>query len=298
MEQGTHRELLEKDGVFAAMWADQIRAEEPELAPLESVKQEAIGYSAELDTIADSQPPTGDVVELAPEPVPESEPITQVEDRPAQDVTVPSDTEVEGKVDAAEGVSADMPVTAVGADREDVAAPSAPPAGPVASSSDAPVAFPSDAPVAFPSAPISFPTSEQPPETESSAAPPTPGVTFDNSVSHPARSETPDSNAEPRRKRTASQNFQRFARRVSLVGKRTSSGVPSGSSSQPATPHKDEVKPASAKETSAISDDASGPAEDSATASPAASLAEGKKLPRKEKLKKRFSMGGGKKDSA
>lgn len=58
------------------------------------------------------------------------------------------------------------------------------------------------------------------------------------------------------------------------------------------------MKPASAKETSAISDDASGPAEDSATASPAASLAEGKKLPRKEKLKKRFSMGGGKKDSA
>ena len=44
VEQGSHRELLERDGVFATMWADQIRSEETDLA-VPDTKQEVSGYS-------------------------------------------------------------------------------------------------------------------------------------------------------------------------------------------------------------------------------------------------------------
>ena len=46
MEQGSHSELLEKNGIFATMWADQISAEEPS-GSQHSIKQEVSGYSAE-----------------------------------------------------------------------------------------------------------------------------------------------------------------------------------------------------------------------------------------------------------
>lgn len=304
VEQGNHRQLLEQDGVFANMWSDQIRAEEPDLVPLESTKQELIGYFAEPETTAVSRPPV-DISQSEHEAVPEAATISQAEDQTAaQEVPAShtSDTEAEGKADVTDRAPADLTVTAAGADTENSAAPSTPPSGPVVFPSDEPVAFPSDAPVAFPNAPISFPTSEQAPESESgldtSGAPATPGVTFDESVAHPSRSETPDPSAEPKRKRTASQNFQRFARRVSLVGKRPGSGFSAGSGGQSTAADKDEVRPGSAREASTLSDETRGAAEGSATASPAASLAEGKKLPRKEKLKKRFSMGGSKKDGA
>ena len=36
VEQGTHRELLARNGHFAKMWADQVSIVDPELVPIES----------------------------------------------------------------------------------------------------------------------------------------------------------------------------------------------------------------------------------------------------------------------
>lgn len=112
---------------------------------------------------------------------------------------------------------------------------------------DAPVAFPSSpsvetpAPVAFPAsepepsteppAPVSFPTaksddaaSQAPSGVESPPPLASPGVTFSPEVASPSpRAGTPDPNAEPKRKRISSQNFQRLARRISISGRRENS---------------------------------------------------------------------------
>ncbi len=85
---------------------------------------------------------------------------------------------------------------------------------------DAPRAEASDAPVAFPSYDVDT--------TEPFPAPPlSPGVTFDDASTQvpTPRSGTPDPSSEPKRKRTASQNFQKFARRVSLVARRSGSST-------------------------------------------------------------------------
>ena len=49
MEQGSHRELLEMDGIFAAMWSDQISADDPNgiAYPERNGKKEVSGYDAE-----------------------------------------------------------------------------------------------------------------------------------------------------------------------------------------------------------------------------------------------------------
>ncbi|KAH8119171.1 hypothetical protein DFH11DRAFT_1780939 [Phellopilus nigrolimitatus] len=290
VEQGSHRELLEKNGIFATMWADQIRAEEP---PFDG-KKEVTGYSVEqpgkgpdveasrAGTAAGSEfepvsePATQEEVSV-PRTAPESEAVTEVEPTnaaPAETDTKDNSTAETFAAVAASEPAEDAPVV------EHAPAPAAAP--------DAPVAFPSAAPVAFPGAPISFPSSDDPEyehgQEPSATSQPTPGVTFDESVQPPARSGTPDPSAEPRRKRTASQNFQRFARRVSLVGKRQGSV-----SSVPGSQVAKDDKTKDGKDDSSVRGEGSARGEGE---SPAASLNEGKKLKdRREKLKKRLSMG-------
>jgi len=88
-----------------------------------------------------------------------------------------------------------------------------------------------------PSQPVSFPTTTTFPvsgETDSRHAqslanasrPQSPGVgvTFEPQ-SPPSRNETPDPDAEPKRKRTASQNFQRLGRRISIGTRRAGSAL-------------------------------------------------------------------------
>ena len=83
--------------------------------------------------------------------------------------------------------------------------------------------------VQFPG-PISFPASddtESEPKPVEPVKPTSPGVTFVGSP--PLRTDTPDPDAEPKRKRISSQNFQRLARRISLTTRRqgsTSSMIP------------------------------------------------------------------------
>lgn len=227
VEQGSHKELLELDGIFASMWADQIAtSDDPAVRPL-AVQ----GYSVE-----DKPAETASGLEAA--------------ERPTQDTSNDEDAPEAGPVEAPaeEAVAAD--VTVPNADdipTNDVTAPSThDEPGPILAE-DAPVAFPSSpdggdddeqivaaaGPSEEPavvSSPIEFPTSDD--ASASNANPPvsSPGITFAPEVSSAGRTGTPDPESEPKRKRISSQNFQRLARRISLSTKRqgsTSSSFPS-----------------------------------------------------------------------
>jgi len=87
----------------------------------------------------------------------------------------------------------------------------------------------SPSPIAFPvsdSASALGDTQEVVASPVTSSSPPVPQalntIKFEE-TSHPSRTGTPDSDLEPKRKRTASQNFQRLARRISLSGRRQDS---------------------------------------------------------------------------
>lgn len=158
--------------------------------------------------------------------IPVSEPaITDVDAAPTQD-TAELTSEAPENLPIQEtplsGSVLDVPATTAGTQVDDtlIAFPSTN----EASGSDAtpkPFAFPtSDA------APIAFPTGTSSDEAASQKAPSTaqaPGITFAPEVGTPERSGTPDPDAEPKRKRISSQNFQRLARRLSVGTRRAGS---------------------------------------------------------------------------
>lgn len=219
VEQGSHKELLELNGNFASMWADQIAtSDDPAVRslPIE-------GYSVD-DKPADN----ASGLEAA--------------ERPTQDTSNDEDAPEAGPVEAPaeEAVAADIAVPSDDMPTNDVTAPSThDEPGPVVAE-DAPVAFPSspdggddDEQIvaatrqseepAVVSSPIEFPTSDD--ASASNVQPPvsSPGITFAPEVSSPPRTGTPDPESEPKRKRISSQNFQRLARRISLSTKRQGS---------------------------------------------------------------------------
>ncbi|KAI0266983.1 hypothetical protein BC834DRAFT_871984 [Gloeopeniophorella convolvens] len=174
-EQGTHKQLLELNGIFAAMWAEQVSATEEQPA-----------YSAPVEAVSGYQ-----IDDAAPAPMSPH--------RARQDIT-PEDSAPQAK-------------------------PSPDAVATVSQVDDAPVAFPSsdvdDAPA----------TDHVQPEAASQKAPSgtqSPGITFAPEVSTPERTGTPDPDAEPKRKRISSQNFQRLARRISVTTRRAGSatGIP------------------------------------------------------------------------
>ncbi|KAL0956110.1 hypothetical protein HGRIS_002278 [Hohenbuehelia grisea] len=272
VEQGTHKELVAQDGVFASMWADQVSAsEEPAASVRSSVKKEASGLSLNAEPTFGPEPPA-----------------------PQDEEPIPFDVEPIGQVVATpDHVAEDIPHDADATNTQTVPVPEA-------SSSDAPaevtpgVAFPSsEAPVDAaqaalptvdqpssdaPSAPIAFPTSA-PDDTasqdhaETVTAAQSPGVTFGESVNATPRSGTPGADSEPKRPG----QFQRLARRISLTTRRQ------GSSSSMS------MIPGLKRDTSARqSEDGSSRGEPSARTSndsPAASLA-GEDKPKKKKDKK------------
>jgi hypothetical protein len=189
VEQGTHKELLARDGVFASMWADQVSPAEVATSVGDSSKNEVTNPDHLGPT--DNDEPTAipyetkDGVENGERPE-----ITE-----GAGITFPSsDTE---PVDVAENA-------------EPVQFPSS-------------TVFPTDPARA---SPVNFPPSEDAPDHRNSlsASPsPPPGVTFDANLSPPLRTGTPDPDSEPKRKRISSQNFQRLARRISISAKRQSS---------------------------------------------------------------------------
>ncbi|KIY46015.1 mitochondrial half-size ABC transporter [Fistulina hepatica ATCC 64428] len=206
VEQGSFKELVAHDGVFAAMWADQVTTSGEPPADDLAVKREEPGY------IVDAEP----VVSQSEQPASIKEAAAGI----STDAFTPT---TEGKV-AADPVPAQAPSEPVVTTISDKDLPTLP----AADSFTAPVTFPS--PVAFPmtdepepiavpptaeNAPISFPTSDGVRAASSSQhEPQSTQITFGD-VNTPPRSGTPDPEAEPKRRRISSQNFQRLARRLS-----------------------------------------------------------------------------------
>ena len=145
VERGSHRELLERNGVFAAMWADQIRAEAPQMAEFEN-KPEAEGYSVEPTAKETETEATTDF-----EPVPEPA-AADAEERVQESASARrAPSSAEGKEPS---TRASFAAVAASEPAEDSAV--------VKDSAEG--ATSSEAPVAFPTGPVSFPTSGEPEE--------------------------------------------------------------------------------------------------------------------------------------
>lgn len=210
VEQGSFKELLALDGVFASMWADQISATEDPAVSLAagSVDKNAPTHVEDVEVVADEQAPSenlnvpqndGYVVstpeQLSTLDLPDSETVVHKEIAPDPTpgaVTFPSsptqDDVEENKVDEAQST----------------------PEVPASDSTLQPLTFPSSEP--------------EPSESQGAEAKPAPAVTFGSDV-NPSRTGTPDPDSEPKRKRISSQNFQRLARRISISAKRQSSSM-------------------------------------------------------------------------
>ncbi|KAJ3749144.1 mitochondrial half-size ABC transporter [Lentinula detonsa] len=212
IEQGSHKELLASDGVFASMWADQISASEDPAPSINSVKHEVSAYSA------GPSESTEEVV-LPTEPV-DAETSLDAPARAETDLEEPVmvATEPESQPEP-ESMLTEEPASIA---PEQVAPSPNPIAFPSAEPQEEPVGSPDI--TSEPTSPVvAFPISDETQSTTNSVpATPTPaGVTFEASTS--PRTGTPDPDAEPKRKRISSQNFQRLARRISISTRRQGS---------------------------------------------------------------------------
>lgn len=205
VEQGSHKELLALDGIFASMWADQVSANEDPVTSSEDMKTEMAPYSVDF---AESPlgASTASVHDIPGAPAAESSAHVLESPELAAGEEGP---EVPPK-EHSDSVPISFPVSD---DKSEVAAPAL-------TANDAPVAFPDST-----SAPISFPSGDDTPSEPQSpkSLPQSPGVTFDTGANLPSRSGTPDPESEPKRKRISSQNFQRLARRISITTRRQGS---------------------------------------------------------------------------
>lgn len=199
IERGNHAELLALNGSFAEMWNDQVSASDAAstVAKRQSV---AAGYEVEQDTTtAQDVAENGDAAEYE-----------------ANHSGAGANAKLaENDADA----PVDFPTT--DRDQEVEEAPVKPKREPIVERE--------------PSQPISFPTtaaftgsgdtdSRHTPSIANGSRPQSPGVTFEPQPP-PSRNETPDPDAELKRKRTASQNFQRLGRRISIGTKRAGSAL-------------------------------------------------------------------------
>lgn len=276
VEQGNHSELLAQDGIFAAMWADQVSTSDGG----DSVKRQSMaavsGYS-----VASS------IHEPAPELASEAELTTAVPDavedvlseRELPQLPPPADEALVNSAHAEEEAALfSLPITFPKSD-DDTIEPDQVPSAEVAS----PVASPTaESPVAFPTSPVAESAVSIPDPVQPKALPSTPpavptptSVTFEASES--PRSGTPDPDAEPKRKRISSQNFQRLARRISITTRRQgsiSSIIPGLKRDRDSSPQ--------------VSVDEGSPVQGGSThESPASSIADGKMKKKDKKLKRK-----------
>ncbi|KAJ6497879.1 mitochondrial half-size ABC transporter [Mycena sanguinolenta] len=301
VEQGSHAELLASDGIFASMWANQITtsADEPTgpvpetEAEVEEVQPEAAGYSVEPDL-------TTEAIEVVAE-----EGMTGTTEVAQDEVIVESpDPDVAPSSEAPETTQdTAKPLPAVPDSAADTAPVAFPASEPEPEAAPAPVAFPASepepeaapAPVAFPTSdsslppssplaaePMAFPVSDDTSVPAPAVSGATPGVTFEPGLVSPTTS--PDPDAEPKRKRISSQNFQRLARRISLTTRRQAGG----SSSSSITNMIPGLKRDKSGDDNSLRGEGSG--RDSMD-SPTASLTDKAKLKKKDKKDKRKSSG-------
>jgi ATP-binding cassette subfamily B (MDR/TAP) protein 6 len=195
-ESGSFKELIQiDDGIFASMWADQVTTSDEPLAN-GSITKRLSGYSVATSGVADDRASKHVEEEILVKDV--SEPFEAVQE-----------TEPDGPNLQAE----ELKIGEVAKDEPKVV--------------EEPESI---EPSAVPATMFAFPTSAEPAEIVEPIPVPGPSVTFGSSLnSPPSRSGTPDPEAEPKRKRISSQNFQRLARRLSLNTRRqgsTSSLIP------------------------------------------------------------------------
>lgn len=159
VEQGSHRELLAMDGIFASMWADQISgSDDGQSAHDKKEKQLSLHSSTKGDLLEESS-----IIDSPSSSKPQEPP-----------VAFPTSHSTPGT-------------------------PMYPP--PTVASPE---------PVSFPASPITDTPPRQSVEQPESSQPT--GVTFDESAVPSPISASPDPNAEPKRKRISSQNFQRLGK--------------------------------------------------------------------------------------
>ena len=192
VEQGSFRDLIQiEHGVFASMWADQVTSSDDANG---SIKKRLSGYSVGTSRVETSNPAEGRTEEII-----------------GKDMNITPEAVQEA--DPATDLKAEPVTDVMNYERRLVDEPE------------------SIEPSAVPATMFAFPTSDEPAETGEPTAVSGPSVTFGTTVnSPPSRSGTPDPEAEPKRKRISSQNFQRLARRLSLNTRRqgsSSSIIPS-----------------------------------------------------------------------
>lgn len=255
VEQGTHKELLAHNGVFAAMWANQVSAEDTALSVVEGLaKKEGVVEGYDVDAIKPSI--TSQVV--SPAAMNEQFKLADTDENSEQRLDglpdlMKSEAGLQEAITQAPEILSDEPAPMNESEANDApivptstsyaAAAAAPPGDNAAITHHIPSVQPfpsSTAPTVAPDAPVAFPISGDDTTSQHTASvaegsvtvsadqstratsPSGPSVTFGAGVNTPPRSSTPDigggeSGSEPgKRKRTASQNFQRFARRISI----------------------------------------------------------------------------------
>ncbi|KAJ2913474.1 hypothetical protein MD484_g6942, partial [Candolleomyces efflorescens] len=248
-EQGTHKELLTLDGIFASMWADQVSSNDGISVAGNSLKKEQSqasfkrdgsvkGYDAEPITSEDNvlEEPSNFAAENVPKSS-EDKQDTEAAPPAEEPETLKKDTDGlekphESSADLEEDQAEETPAAATKSAPETqvIAFPSS---GPVEEEESQQIReSPKNDPISLENsggdksdiaapAPIAFPTEESTPEKPQAQSPP--AVTFGASAFSPPRTGTPDPESEPKRKRISSQNFQRLARRISLTTRRQNS---------------------------------------------------------------------------
>lgn len=198
IERGNHAELLALNGTFAEMWNDQVSASDA--ASTVAKRQSLVaGYEVEQDTTVQDVTESGDAAEYEANHSGIGTNIKLAEsdaNAPVDFPTTDHDQELE-----------EIPVKPK---RESVVEREPP----------QPVSFPTTA--VFPGAGDT--DSRHTPSLANGSRPQSPGVTFEPQPP-PSRNETPDPDAEQKRKRTASQNFQRLGRKISIGTRRAGSAL-------------------------------------------------------------------------
>lgn len=198
MERGNHAELLALNGTFAEMWSDQVSTSDA--ASTVAKRHSVTGYEVEQDTTtAQDVTENGDAAEYEAN---HSGIGTNIE-LAEKDANAPVDFPTNDRDQEVEEV-------AIEPKRESV----------VEGELSQPVTFPTT--VAFPGS--GDPEPHDTPSVGNGSRPQSAAVTFEPQ-SPPSRNETPDPDAEPKRKRTASQNFQRLGRRISIGTRRAGSAL-------------------------------------------------------------------------
>lgn len=232
IESGSHRDLLTSNGAFAAMWAEQISADDESqdvkdiIAESSKRAESAIDHTEQINLpITDSPPP------VVHQTIPVDEEILadpgkgKAVEAETTEVTAEPEIQTEPVNEAtfADAISSDPePVEAKAPSEKTPSVKETPPTQ---------ITFPGQ--IAFPGSTGPEDDSSMRRGTSFDGPSPTPGVTFEAGV-NPSRSETPDPDfKEPKKKLMSSQNFQRLARRISIGNRKQSSGTTTPAGSPP-----------------------------------------------------------------